>query len=266
MEKRGVQYDKKVIAFQMLKGGSTKTSDAFNLAIRLNQYGARVLCLDLDMQGNLTDAFNVEAEGRGLFYHVLNKEATFEEIIVPLSEGLDLVPSDFDNSGIDFLINMKQLNVQRLVSQHLEQVKHLYDFIIIDCNPSLSSLNVGAALSSDQVIIPVNPDKFSRKGLRRTIAELNRLQEEYKKKIDYKLLFTLFDAREASSSKYLIEYGSEYKDRLFSTVIRRNTDVKSSIDRKQNIFDIKNAPAREDFDLFAREILGIRELAKQASN
>lgn len=260
LQTRSIVYPKEIIAFQMLKGGSTKTSSAFNLAIRLNQYGARVLCIDLDMQGNLTDALGFETtDDNALFIHIARGEASIEETIVPICEGMDLIPSEFENSTLDFELSSKRKNLATFIRSELEKVKNNYDFIIIDCNPALSSLNISIALASDRIIIPVNPDKFSKRGLAKTIAELDRVSTEYSKKMDFSLLYTLYDAREASSQRYLIEYGSTYRDKLFSTVIKRNTDVKNAIDQKKSIFDFPRAPAREDFDLVARELLGWRK-------
>lgn len=258
MDLRSVKFPQQVISFQMLKGGSTKTSSAFNLAVRLHQYGARVLAIDLDMQGNLSDAFGVKVKEEPVFIHVANNEATIQEAIIPLSKGLDIIPSDFENSTLDYLLTSKRSNLKTFVSNILKPVRKNYDFVIIDCNPALSSLNISIALACDKIIIPVNPDKFSSKGLKKTIEELERVSTEYSTTIDYKLLFTLFDGREAVSQKYLIEYGANYKDKLITTVIKKNTDVKTSIDNQQSIFDIKRAPAREDFDFFAREIMGVR--------
>ena len=259
---RGVNYPKEIISFQMLKGGSTKTSSAFNLAVRLNQYGARVLCVDLDMQGNLTDALGFEISEQPVMYHVANGEAKVQEAIQTISEGLDLIPSDFENSTLDYVITTKRLDLRKFIANILAPVRDDYDFVIIDCNPALSALNISIALASDRVIIPVNPDKFSAKGLKKTVEELERISQEYGEDVPYNLLYTLYDGREATSQRYLIEYGHQYKDRLISTVIKRNADVKNAIDQKKSIFDFKRAPAREDFDLFAREILGFRNLSK----
>lgn len=257
---RGFTYPKEVIAFQMLKGGSTKTSSAFNLAIRLNQYGARVLCVDLDMQGNLSDALGVEVKDEhALFIHIARGEATIEETIIPICEGLDLIPSEFENSTLDYELSSKRKNLASFVSTELDKVRSKYDFIIIDCNPALSSLNISIALASDRIVIPVNPDRFSKRGLAKTITELERVGVDYKQSMEFSLLYTLYDARESSSQKYLIDYGSTYKGRLFSTFIKRNTDVKNAIDQKKSIFDFPRAPAREDFDLVARELLGWRK-------
>lgn len=254
-EERGFKYPKEIISFQMLKGGSTKTSSAFNLAVRLNQYGAKVLAVDLDMQGNLTDALGVEVTTQPVFYHVAANEAKIEEAIVSVSEGLDLIPSDFENSTLDFLITSRRLDLRRFIANALGAVRNKYDFIIIDCNPALSSLNISIALSSDRVLIPVNPDKFAAKGLKKTIEEFERIGKEYGHPVNYNLLYTLYDGREATSQKYLIEYGSQYKDRLLPIVIKRNADVKNALDQKKSIFDFPKASAREDFDLFARGIL-----------
>jgi len=263
IEKRAVSYPNQVISFQMLKGGATKTSCAFNLAVRLNQYGAKVLVIDLDMQGNLTNAFGVEIKNEPVFYHIAKGEATLEETILPINEGLDLVPSDFENSTLDFHITSSRVNLESFIKNTLKPVKDRYDFIIIDCNPALSALNISIALASDKIIIPVNPDKFSKMGLKKTIDEFERVGKEYNHPLQYNLLFTLFDGREAISQKYLIEYGNDYKDKLIPTVIRKNIDVKNALDVGQSLFEIKRAPAREDFDLVAQEILGFRELGKR---
>jgi|GEM_PF-192051 len=252
---RGFTYPKETISFQMLKGGSTKTSSLFNLGVRLNQYGARVLAIDLDMQGNLTDAFGVDVGDRPVFIDIAEGDATLQEAIVPISENLDLIPSDFENSTLDFYLITKRVNAKTYMRDILSSVRANYDFILIDCNPALSSLNIAIALASDRVIIPVNPDKFSSKGLRKTVEELERVGKEHSTTIPYNLLFTLFDSREGSSQKYLIEYGSKYDGKLIESVIRRNVDVKNAFDLKRSIFDYPKALAREDFDAFARNLL-----------
>lgn len=262
LEGRSVVYPKLVIAFQMLKGGSTKTSTAFNLAIRLHQYGAKVLCIDADPQGNLTDSFGFDVIDEPVLYNIAKGDVQIEDCIVNIAEGLDIIPSDFDNSALDFELTSKMRNVKSFFGNLISSVKDNYDFVIIDCNPSLSPLNISIALSADKVIIPVNPDKYSKKGLDKTVNELERMSTEYGQDIDYQLVFTLFDGREAISQKYLIEYGTNYKDRLISTVIRRSADVKNAVDAKKSIFEYTKAAVREDFDLVARDILGIRDLSK----
>jgi chromosome partitioning protein len=186
-----------------------------------------------------------------------------EDTIININDGLDLIPSDFENSTLDILIAKYGKDLRHFISTYVEQLKSRYDFVIIDCNPSLSPLNVSIALASDLILIPVNPDKFSKKGLKKTVAEIERITKEYRTEISYNLLFTLYDGREALSHKFLMEYGTEHGDKLLPTVIKRSADVKTAIDQKKSIFDFKKASAREDFDLLAQEILGIRNLNKK---
>jgi chromosome partitioning protein len=266
--RRGIEYPKKILSFQMLKGGSTKTSSAFNLAVRLNQYGARVLCIDFDMQGNLTRAFGEKTSSDDyVMFNVLNKEIEIKSVIRKINDQLDLIPSNLDNSGIELLMmRERSINPARFISQAISPLTPSYDFIICDCNPSLSALNISVALACDQVIIPVNPDAFSFEGLEKTLAEFKNIESAYDKKLDYKLLFTLYDGRESASHDYLVKYASEHRDKIFSNYVRRNSDVKNAIDKNLSIFDFRNASAREDYDLIAREMLGVLGLASKASN
>jgi chromosome partitioning protein len=255
-EQRGFKYPHQVISFQMLKGGSSKTSSAFNLAVRLNQYGARVLVIDADAQGNISSALGHERSGEEtVLYHLLKGEAEIQDATVYVNEGLDLIASNFDNSALDLLLQSQRTNPKKLITELLAPVFDQYDFVIFDCNPALSHLNISIALASDLVIIPVNPDPFSKSGLEKVLEEFERMSAQYDKQIDYKLLFTLHDAREATSRKYLIEYGSKYEEKMFGSIIKRNADVKTAIDQKKSIFDFKKASARPDFDAFALEVL-----------
>jgi chromosome partitioning protein len=267
LEDRGFVYPKQTISFQMLKGGSTKTSCAFNLAIRLNQYGAKVLVIDSDSQGNLTSALGHQITGEdAVLFHLASGQSSLKEAIKPINEGLDLVPSDFDNSGIDLFLQTNRTNLKKFIRGLISSVADKYDFIIFDCNPALSSLNISIALASDLVIIPINPDPFSKMGLEKVIEEFERMGKDYDQTINYKLLFTLHDAREAASRRYLIDFGSRFEEKMFSTIIKRNTDVKTAIDLKRPIFDFKKAPARPDFDSLALEVLGFVKTETGASN
>lgn len=256
VEQRGFKYPHQIISFQMLKGGSSKTSSAFNLSVRLNQYGARVLVIDADAQGNISSALGHELTGQEVvLFHILKKEAQISDAIVPISQGIDLIASNFDNSAIDLVLQSQRSNLKKMIAELVEPIFKNYDFIIFDCNPALSGLNISIALASDLVIVPINPDPFSKAGLDKVLEEFQRMGSQYDKEIKYKLLFTLHDAREATSRKYLIEYGSKYEEKMFTSIIKRNVDVKTSIDQKRSIFDFKKAAARPDFDAFALEVL-----------
>lgn len=259
IESKGYRYPTtpKVISFQCLKGGSTKTSTLFNLAVRLASYGAKVLCVDMDGQGNLTDAFSYDVIDQPVFYHVADGQCSIQDVVVNISENLDLIPSDLDNAALDNYFAIKSINLETFVRQKLEPIISNYDFIFIDCNPSLSKLNNSIALASDEVIIPANPDKFSSKGVKKTIEEYKNISQQFNTEIEYQILFTLFDNREASSQKYLIHYGTNYENKLIPVFVRRSADIKNAIDEKKSIFEYPKALAREDLDSVAKLFLGI---------
>jgi len=263
LESFGFIYPSNTIAFQMLKGGSTKTIALVHLAVRLCHYGSRVCVIDLDPQGNASEALSVDTTEKPIFYDIITGNATVEDSIVNVSEGLDIIPSDFGNSGLDHFITSKQRNLATFVKVVVDKIKDQYDFILIDCNPSLSHINTSIALSSDYLIIPVNPNKFSYNGLTQTLKELLRINTEFNSAIDFKLLYTLFKERDNLSQKYLIKYGKNLKSKLISSIIKENTDVKKAIDENKFIFDKPKALSRQDFDLLAQEVL---ELNKYFAN
>ncbi|MBC8549602.1 MAG: AAA family ATPase [Candidatus Brocadiales bacterium] len=263
LESFGFHYPSYIIAFQMLKGGSTKTIALVHLAIRLCHYGAKVCVIDLDPQGNSTEAFAVDTSERPIFYDIAVGNVPIKDAIVNINEGLDIIPSDFGNSGLDHFITSKQRNLGTFVSSHVSKIKSNYDFILIDCNPSLSHINTSIALASDYLMVPVNPNKFSYNGLVQTLKELLRINEEFKSEIDFKLLYTLYKERDNLSQKYLIKYGKNLKNKLVSAIIKENTDVKKAIDEKKFIFDKPKALSRQDFDLFALETLGLNNFSKE---
>lgn len=255
---RGYNYPKgQIVSFQMLKGGSAKTSCAYNLALRLNHYGAKVLVIDLDPQGNISASLGANFDSPVLVDVVENKKR-IEDVTLKISDQLDLIPSNFDNSVLDFYIISKQKNLAFFVKNLIEPIRSNYDFIIIDCNPSLSPLNTSIMLASDVVFIPVNPDLYSKMGLDNMLSEFERVKEEYKTDVDYKLLFAKFDSQTKVSREYLIHFSSEHKDHSLNSIIRRTNDITSATASGETIFQLKNSAAKEDFDHLAREVLGFK--------
>lgn len=263
LEHRGYKFPQKVMAFQMLKGGSTKTTSAFNLAVRLNHYGAKVLVFDLDPQGNITGSLDVDTSDKNVFINVVEDGVDLKEVIVPISEGLDLIPSDFNNADLDFHITNKKKNPMKFISDHINQVKGDYDYVIIDCNPSLSTLNASIALASDTVTIPVNPDKYSKSGLEKMVEELGRIQSEYDKSPDYRILYTRYDARTSTSQFYLADFVTHHRDRMFKSVVRNTNDVTTAIHKHETVFQLKSSYAKEDYDTLTLEVLGLRKEESQ---
>ena len=260
-----LRFDYKVISFQVVKGGTGKTSIAHSFAIRANLYGARVLCIDLDQQGNLTQAFKVNARDVPIMIDILNGHNTIEDSILTISPGLDLLPSRIENAILDKFLMLEKHSLDRAYGDLIYKVKNKYDIIVIDCPPALGHSVAAATLASDIVIAPITPDYFSLAGLKITYDEIRNLGDKYGKNIQLKVLINKFDQRNALSSEVLktIMTHDLYKDSLCTTFIRACQEIQNSIYKGINIFSsLRNTPAKEDIDLLTQEVLCLKEKIK----
>jgi len=265
LESRGVKYKRQIISIQANKGGVGKTTTAYHIAIRASMYGARVLCVDLDMQGNMTQAFQVKDSRVPVFYDVFKGKIEIKDAIFPVSQHVDILGSHLANSKLDKTLSQdNKLNPSGVILHQLSPIIEKYDLVILDCAPAFSHLNTCVALASDMVIVPVNPDPFAVEGLSQTMEELADIKKEFKSNFSIKILFNKYDAREKSSFDYLTTLSSKYAGLFFKSFIRNNADLKNAIIAKKSVFDYKQAPAREDYDLLTREILELKDLAQQA--
>lgn len=272
LEGRGFQYPNpaRVIAFAMQKGGVGKTTSSYYVSQRMAAYGARVLVIDCDAQGNLTNAFHLEDEGLEIneetpvLTDILERKISAEEAIIRIHENLDLIPSTPQNSVIDTVIERAFPNPSITMLRVIEPLKNKYDYIIIDSAPAISKLLSGIVFASDLIIIPVNPDKFSEMGLEQTTDQVRRIKESFHDcRAEARIVFTRYDAREFTSMKYLAEIAANYKDTMFETPIRTASDLKNAIAKKEDLFSYKNSNAKEDYDRFTREVMGLNELLKK---
>ncbi len=157
---------KKIISFQIVKGRTGKTSITHSFAIRANLYGARVLCVDIDQQGNLSQAFNIDSKNLPVMIDIINNKASISESIVNISEGLDILPSRIENAVLDNFFMLNKFPLERVCFDLIHQVFNKYDLVLIDCPPALGQSVAAATLASDIVIAPVTPEQFSLSGLK----------------------------------------------------------------------------------------------------
>jgi len=258
----------KIVTFQIVKGGTGKTSTAFNFAIRANLYGARVLCVDLDHQGNMTDFFKVDANLHPVMVDVLAGDAKFKDGIVKVMPGLDLFASRIDNSVIDSELMLRKTNLKKVYRELFLSVKNDYDLIVVDCPPSLGHSVVAAALASDMIIAPVNPDQSAIKGLELTTREIQDVAAQNDIDIDVRVLFNKFDKRTSLSHgtlETLIKH-KQFGKRLLSTYISVSQELPNAVDKGLTIFDsFRDSSAKTDIDLFVREALQLESLRKGKS-
>jgi len=256
----GLKFSSKIIAFQIVKGGTGKTSLAHSIAIRANLYGARVLCVDLDQQGNLTQALQVNAEELPVMVDVIQDGVDLSDTIVNVSDGLDLIPSRIENAIIDNVIMLKRYPLDKIYKDYFNGLKKKYDLIIIDCPPALGQSVAAIALTADMIIAPVTPEEFSLSGLKISFQEVSNLEKNYAINIPFKLLLNKFDSRTSLSHEILSTLIRHpiYGDRLFKAYVRASQEFPNSITNNETIFDhMKASTAKEDIDLLTREILQI---------
>jgi chromosome partitioning protein len=273
LEMRGFEYPgrARVIAFMICKGGTGKTTSTFFLSQRLAAYGARVLVIDADPQGNLTAAFaldqyDVEVDSdTPVLVDIFTNEAGIEDVIIKVTPFLHLLPSTPMNSTLDGRIREKFKNPSLPIKNLISALAEQYDYILIDCAPALNLTNTAVVSAANLVVLPINPDNFSMMGLAQTIDEIETIEQDFSVKVEKKIVLTRFDAREFTSLRYLSEVSQTYQKHLCETVIKTSSDVKNVVTKRQDLFSITKSSARSDYDSLAREIMGLQNGLRKKS-
>lgn len=270
LELRGFVFKRKIdkpciINVFGMKGGIGKTSIATAFAEGASRLGFNVLAIDLDMQGNLTQSFNMKKNGQPVLYHAIIGDKDIRDVILPVTSNLHLLPSSLDNSQIEHVLNSKQtINITNFFDEMLESVKNKYDLIVIDCPPSIHKITVCASCFATENLIPINADIDSFDGVVMTVSEIEKIERSFKNlaiKINYKIIFNKYDAREKLSLNIMaaISERKNLKENLLPIVIRTNTAFKNTKADGEYIFDSKKSTAKEDCFALISELLGISD-------
>lgn len=257
----GLEFPKKVYAIQNIKGGVGKSEKTFCFSVRSNLYGANVLVVDFDPQGNVTkNAFKVIAKDKPIMIDVIRDGFPIEQAIINLSPGLDLLPSYFDNTVLDTALLLGRFPLDRVYKDIFDKLKDKYDVIFIDCPPALNASVTAAILAADEVIAPIEPDESAIDGLIRLENELLDIKEKYHKEVALKIIFNFFDARTTLSHEKweFFKNSPVYSHMLYKPYIRTSQDFPNARADGVSIFDtFSMTTAKEDIDLLTRQILGI---------
>lgn len=258
-----INFKQKIVAIQIVKGGTGKTSLAQSIAVRANLYGARVLCIDLDQQGNLTQAFNINPEESPAMIDILTDDRPISDGIVSVAPGLDLIPSRIENAILDNTIMLKRLPLDRVYRDRLEPLREKYDLILIDCPPAIGQSVAAVTLAADLIMAPVTPEKFCLSGLKISSKEISNLEQTYKKKIHMRVVLNKFDTRTMLSHEVLSSLikHTDFAPKLYKSYVRVSQEFPNSIAKGGTIFDsLKESSAKEDVDLLTREVLELNDL------
>ncbi|HRJ14928.1 MAG TPA: ParA family protein [Saprospiraceae bacterium] len=251
----------KIIAIAIQKGGSGKTTTALNLAAALRELGKRVLLLDLDPQANLTQALGVSEEIEPNIYHALRQEA-FEqaasmEALLVTRHGLDLAPASIELAAVEIEL-VSIYGREQILKPLLHRLKAPYDFVLIDCPPSMGMLTVNALVASDLIIMPLQAEFLPLKGVRSFMLHLEKIKKLFNPGIDLLgFVLTKYDRRKTMNRNVLEKLKEEYgEEKIFSTFIRTNIALVNAQEKGVDIFTFdKNANGAKDYLQLAQEML-----------
>ena len=263
----GLRFDPQIMSFQIVKGGTGKTSLCLAVGIRACLYGANTLLIDLDQQGNLTKACRIESHNKPIMIELINQRIPIEEGIVNVFDGLDILPSRIENALLDSNLMLKRFPLDRVYREMILPLKKKYDFILIDCPPALGSSVAAVALTSDKVICPVTPSEFSLEGLEITKNEIRNIESNFKVSIPISPVLNEFDARTALSHETMRFLLANYDKNLIRSVVRKSQEFENVLTKGISVFDtLQSTTAKEDVDLLTRELMKIGEFGLEQVN
>ena len=213
----------KIIAVANQKGGVGKTTTSVNLSAAFAEMGKKVLLIDCDPQGNATSGLGIEKDGLELsIYDALINDTPMEEIIIQTQFGLDVVPSVMDLAGAEVeLVNLE--DKQYRLKKSVELVKEKYDYILIDCPPSLGHVTLNALTAADSVLLPLQCEFYALEGLSQLLSTVQLVQAQLNEKLRIEgLVLTMYDSRTNLAEQVVEEVKTHFPDMVYATKIPRN--------------------------------------------
>jgi len=248
----------KIIAIANQKGGVGKTTTSVNLAASLGVLEKKVLLIDADPQANATSGLGIDVESVEIgTYQLLEHTNTAKEAAIPTeTPNLDIIPAHIDLVAIEIELVDKDER-EYMLKKAIADVKDMYDYILIDCAPSLGLLTLNALTAADAVIIPIQCEYFALEGLGKLLNTIKSVQKIHNKNLDIEgLLLTMYDSRLRLSNQVVDEVQKHFNDMVFSTIIQRNVKLSEAPSYGENIinYDASSKGASNYLSL-AKEII-----------
>lgn len=255
----------RIIAIANQKGGVGKTTTAINLSACLAEAGKKVLVIDMDPQGNCTSGFGFRKnEIENTVYELILGQCSLKQSIYDVEnvENLQIIPSNVNLAGAEIELLDIENDREYILRNEIDYVKDDYDFIIIDCPPSLNLLTVNAMTTADSVLVPIQCEYYALEGISQLIHTIDLVKDRLNEKLRIEgVVFTMYDARTNLSSEVVNNVKENLNTRIFQTIIPRNVKLAEAPSHGLpiNLYDSKSAGA-ESYRNLAKEVAEGKEI------
>lgn len=248
----------RIIAIANQKGGVGKTTTSINLSACIAAKGKKVLVIDIDPQGNTTSGYGIEKNDlENTIYELILGDCSIEDCLLKdVIKNVSIIPSNVNLAAAE----IELIGVERkeyILRNEVDYIKDRFDFIIIDCPPSLSMLTINAMTTADSILVPIQCEYYALEGLSQLIHTVNLVKERLNPNLEMEgVVFTMYDSRTNLSAQVVENVKNHLKQNVYKTVIPRNIRLAEAPSYGQpiNIYDPKSAGA-ESYMALAKEVI-----------